>query len=352
MSDTEVAVKQTAVQSVNETPEYFFNLAQDYAHNNYRDLTPAQFNLCVATARECCLNPVKREVYAVVYNDYKSGEKKMNIITGYEVYLKRAERTGKLNGWECHTDGQGQQMKAVVTIDRKDWEHPFKHEVYMSEYNTGKSLWASKPITMLKKVAMAQAFRLAFPDELGGMPYTSDELGTEEQSERNVTPQKPQQSAKIDEPKQSENVDEPKQVEAPKPEQKQPPVEGLKPASKIVPHCTAEQAAEMKKLFATAYPDGNPVMADDEKEMYRAMGKSKSMQDTIASCKKFIEDRLSKYKPAPAAQQSQQKEMYRAMGKSKSMQDTIASCKKFIEDRLSKYKPAPAAQQSQQFDIF
>ena len=32
MSDTEVAVKQTAVQSVNETPEYFYNLAQEYAH--------------------------------------------------------------------------------------------------------------------------------------------------------------------------------------------------------------------------------------------------------------------------------------------------------------------------------
>ena len=288
MSDTEVAVKQTAVQSVNETPEYFYNLAQEYAHNNYPSLTKEQFNLFVATARECCLNPVKREVYAVVYNDYKSGEKKMNIITGYEVYLKRAERTGKLNGWECHTDGQGNQMKAVVTIDRKDWEHPFKHEVYMSEYNTGKSLWASKPITMLKKVAMAQAFRLAFPDELGGMPYTSDELGTDEQAERNVTPQKPQQS---------EKVDEPKQVEAPKPEEKKPPVEGMTTANKIAPHCTPMQAEEMKKLFATAYPDGKPVMADDEKEMYRAMGRSKSMQDTITSCKKYVADKLAQYRP-------------------------------------------------------
>lgn len=303
MSDTEVAVKQTAVQSVNETPEYFYNLAQEYAHNNYPNLTPEQFNLFVATARECCLNPVKREVYAVVYNDYKSGEKKMNIITGYEVYLKRAERTGKLNGWECHVDGQGQQMKAVVTIDRKDWEHPFKHEVYMSEYNTGKSLWSSKPITMLKKVAMAQAFRLAFPDELGGMPYTSDELGTEEQAERNVTPQKPQKSAKIDEPKQAEQ----KHVEAPKPEEKKPPVEGMTTANKIAPHCTPMQAEEMKKLFATAYPDGKHVMSEAEKEMYRAMGKNKSMQDTIASCKVYVADKLAQYKPQTAPKPEQVK---------------------------------------------
>ena len=302
MSDTEVAVKQTAVQSVNETPEYFYNLAQEYAHNNYRDLTPAQFNLFVATARECCLNPVKREVYAVTYNDYKSGEKKMNIITGYEVYLKRAERTGKLNGWECHTDGQGNQMKAVVTIDRKDWEHPFKHEVYMSEYNTGKSLWATKPITMLKKVAMAQAFRLAFPDELGGMPYTSDELGTDEQTERNVTPQKPQ-AVTGEETKPAE----PKQVEAPKPEEKKPPVEGMTTANKIAPHCTPMQAEEMKKLFSTAYPDGYPVLTGDEKEMYRAMGRSKSMQDTITSCRKYVADKLAQYKPQTAPKPEQVK---------------------------------------------
>lgn len=29
---------------------------------------------------------------------------------------------------------------------------------------------------MTKKVAIAQAFRLAFPDELGGMPYTQEEM--------------------------------------------------------------------------------------------------------------------------------------------------------------------------------
>ena len=40
------------------------------------------------------LNPFKREIYAVKYKD------KMSLITGYEVYLKRAERSGRLDGWE------------------------------------------------------------------------------------------------------------------------------------------------------------------------------------------------------------------------------------------------------------
>ena len=32
------------------------------------------------------------------------------------------------------------------------------------------------PNFMLKKVAIAQGFRLAFPDELGGLPYLAEEL--------------------------------------------------------------------------------------------------------------------------------------------------------------------------------
>ena len=36
--------------------------------------------------------------------------------------------------------------------------------------------WSKQPRFQLRKVAMAQAFRLAFPDELGGLPYESAEL--------------------------------------------------------------------------------------------------------------------------------------------------------------------------------
>ena len=74
-------------------------------------------------------------------------------------------------------------MAATVTIYRKDWGHPFKHTVYYRECvqinkKTGKpnSVWGKMPSFMTKKVAIAQAFRLCFPDEFGGMPYTNDEI--------------------------------------------------------------------------------------------------------------------------------------------------------------------------------
>jgi phage recombination protein Bet len=122
------------------------------------------------------LNPFKREIYCNPYNT-KDG-RKLSIITGYEVYLKRAERIGDLDGWKVSTTGNVKDgnLKAQIIIHRKSWKQPFEHEVELTEYDLKQSVWLSKPITMIKKVVTAQGFRLAFPDELGGMPYTADEL--------------------------------------------------------------------------------------------------------------------------------------------------------------------------------
>lgn len=134
----------------------------------------------VEIAQAYGLNPFKREIYCVGYGDRTS------IITGYEVYIKRAERTGKLNGWGCEIDGKLPDMTATITIYRKDWDIPFKHTVYFEEAaqytkdNKLNAIWQKQPRFMLRKVAIAQGFRLCFSDELGGMPYTADELPEQE----------------------------------------------------------------------------------------------------------------------------------------------------------------------------
>ena len=142
---------------------------------NLSDVHTKQF---ITLCREFQLNPLKREIYGIAYGN------KFNIIVGYEVYLQRAEMTGKLDGWERGTEGEGSAMKAWVKIHRKDWSKPFYHEVDYSEYvqrnfkGEVNQMWATKPRTMLMKVAAAQAFRLAFPSHFAGMPYTSDEMPT------------------------------------------------------------------------------------------------------------------------------------------------------------------------------
>jgi len=127
------------------------------------------------------LNPLKREIYLVKY-----GNQPAQMLTGYEVYLKRAERSNKWNGFEVTTAGNAKEgnMRAICKVWRKDWEHPLVHEAYFDEYvqrkkdGTVNKFWKEKPRTMIKKVAISQAFRLAFPDDLGGMPYTADEMNT------------------------------------------------------------------------------------------------------------------------------------------------------------------------------
>lgn len=151
-------------------------------------LTEEERKNFVEIAQAYGLNPFKREIYCTSYGEgqYRT----TSIITGYEVYIKRAERTGKLDGWNVEVSGSGNETKAVITIYRKDWKQPFKHEVFYSECvqvskKTGQpnAIWAKMPRFMVKKVAIAQGFRLCFSDELGGMPYTSDELPQEEKRE-------------------------------------------------------------------------------------------------------------------------------------------------------------------------
>lgn len=136
------------------------------------------------------LNPFKREIYCIPYKT-KNGMT-YSILTGYEVYLKRAARLGKLDGWKCEAFGtvDDGSLYAKVTICRKDWSKPFEHTAYYVEavnknnYGYPTAVWAKMPIFMTKKVAIAQAFRLCFPDEFGGMPYTTDEI-------EDVTPSAP-----------------------------------------------------------------------------------------------------------------------------------------------------------------
>lgn len=146
-----------------------------------KDLTSGEKNSYLQIAKAFNLNPFKREIHVSKYNG------QMSIITGYEVYIKRAERSGQLDGWSVVTTGDAKDgtLKATVTIHRKDRSHPFVWEAMYSEYvqktkeGAVNKFW-QKSTTMIKKVAISQAFRLCFSDELGGMPYTSDEMDTQD----------------------------------------------------------------------------------------------------------------------------------------------------------------------------
>lgn len=160
------------------------------------------------------LNPFKREIYAVGYGD------NYNIITGYEVYLKRAERTGKLDGWNVTIEGKvaDNSLRANIEIFRKDWSHSFKHTVFYAEClqktKTGQptSIWQKMPVFMTKKVAIAQGFRLCFSDEFGGMPYTADEIMEEPEVVTTATVIETSTQQPAQQPQQMQQVDQEKEA--------------------------------------------------------------------------------------------------------------------------------------------
>jgi hypothetical protein len=147
-------------------------MCDDFLFTAGTNLNEQQKMLFYNLAVQFKLNPFKREIYAISYGEG------WNFVTGYQAYIQRAEATGKLNGWHCTVlkDAKGGLAGAKIIIHRKDFDQPFEWEVSLSEFDKDQSNWKKMPEFMIKKVCIGQGFRLAFPNELGGMPYLQEEL--------------------------------------------------------------------------------------------------------------------------------------------------------------------------------
>ena len=131
----------------------------------------------VAVAKHLGLDPIKKEVHFVPY----SGSVQM--IVSYTEYVKRAEKSGKLSGWKVDFGKDELGEYAQIEIHRKDWQTPFVWKVYMEEAKQNSPTWQKMPKFMLRKVAIAQGFRLAFPEETAELPYEDAEIGYQQQTQ-------------------------------------------------------------------------------------------------------------------------------------------------------------------------
>ena len=155
-------------------------------------VTEKEFRLFLELCRFQKLNPFLRDAYLVKY-----GDKDANIIVGKDFFIKRAYANEKFkkytagiivlkqNGDLENRTGSfyAKQVESLVgawcKVEFSDGTD-FYHTVAFDEYNTGKSTWASKPATMIRKVALVQALREAFPEDYQGL-YDSSEMGVNEE---------------------------------------------------------------------------------------------------------------------------------------------------------------------------
>ena len=135
--------------------------------------TDAEIGLFLELCQSQSLNPFLREAYLIKY-----GTSPAQIVVGKEGFLKRANKNPAYEGHAVSCSVGPDGLTATAKVYKKGFRHAVEVEVDFSEYSTGKNLWKSKPKTMLKKVALCQALREAFPDTFGGM-YGQEEVGAE-----------------------------------------------------------------------------------------------------------------------------------------------------------------------------
>ncbi len=119
------------------------------------------------------LNPLKGEIYAIKY-----GNKPLQVISNYYVYLKRADATGLLDYYNVEIDTNENGIPTIGRFvgKRKDQSKELVMTFVFKEWNQGQSTWVSKPHFMFDKCIVANGMRRLFPNELGNMPYVNEEL--------------------------------------------------------------------------------------------------------------------------------------------------------------------------------
>ncbi|WP_294377752.1 phage recombination protein Bet [uncultured Clostridium sp.] len=170
------------------------------------------------------LNPFTREAYLVKY-----GNQAASIVVGKDAFTRRAEASPNYKGVKSgvivvnlnkqienregtfYLKGREELVGGWARVSFKDGKDDVFNTVSLDEYIGRKkdgsiqSMWANKPATMIRKVALVQALRDAFPNTLSQM-YVAEEVQLDEtelpKNEINVQ----------EEHRQASHVDAPPQV--------------------------------------------------------------------------------------------------------------------------------------------
>lgn len=163
-------------------------------------LSNHEFGIFVGLGKSLGANPFLREIWAVKYNNsdaqiflgrdfYRRKAQEQPEYKGHQVDAIYANDTFKmLGGKPEHSyslQDRGKLIGAYAVVYRKESE-PYFLTVKFEEYTTGKSLWAKKPETMIKKVAEAQALRGSFQGVFAGTYDQSEEWNEEPKQEKKV----------------------------------------------------------------------------------------------------------------------------------------------------------------------
>ena len=197
-----------AAAKKNDVKEYMANgevvrlspaIIRKYLVNGGGNVTDEEIMMFLSLCRFQHLNPFLREAYLIKY-----GSQPATMVVGKDVFVKRAKKSPEFLGFQAGIiviDADGHLTEREGTYYDKDGETlvggwakvhikgydvPVYASVSLDEYIGRKrdgevnGQWAGKPATMIRKVALMQALREAFPEQNSGL-YAPEEIsGTQE----------------------------------------------------------------------------------------------------------------------------------------------------------------------------
>ncbi len=190
--ETKLFVKSTQSLVIPKGNELEVNLKNIKKYLPVANVTDSEYYMFMQLCINQNLNPFIGDIYLVKYST------KAHYIVSKDAFLKKAELTKGYLGFEAGVVIFKKDAKSLIQrpgslvlkedklvggwarVHRKDME-PFYAEVSFDEYFAGgrskKNLWDSKPATMIRKVALVQCLREAFPSSFQGM-YDAAEMDT------------------------------------------------------------------------------------------------------------------------------------------------------------------------------
>lgn len=204
MTNTQLQTQQTKRDISVDTSVWTFADVKRY-FDPQDLLTEKQVGQALSLIKGRNLNPLANEVYIVAYRNKKTGSVEFSLIVSKEAFLKRAAQCKDYEGFEAGVvvldkDGYQVERKGALTLPtdtlvggwarvyRKNFKVPVEVFVSTKEYDKDRNTWKSMPATMIRKTALVNALREAFPEDLGNM-YTEDDGGETFDTIKDVTPQ-------------------------------------------------------------------------------------------------------------------------------------------------------------------
>lgn len=156
-----------------------------------KDCDPAEFDQFVHICKAVKLDPLRRQIYAFVFNKDKPQWRQMTVVTAIGGYRSIAERTGnyrpdeddaKIEYSDAAKNPQTNPLgivKAIVYVwkySHGEW-HRAAGSAHWDEYvplrdgaiDSKKTGWIKMPRIMIAKCAEAAALRKAWPDDFAGL---------------------------------------------------------------------------------------------------------------------------------------------------------------------------------------